>query len=145
MGMIPLVKGACPEAVAIEGLCIGGPKDGWTEWGHGEDKGGGGRGRAGDANKAAIANAKRICAKCPVLEACREWACNDPDPVPAMVAGGLTTAERRGWRKRNEPIRHGTPTGWRQHTHRGDPPCDPCVLARARYLRQIAILKKECA
>lgn len=38
--------------------------------------------------------AKAICANCPVLEQCRKWVLQHPDPVPGFIAGGLTTRER---------------------------------------------------
>ncbi len=41
-----------------------------------------------------IAEAKAICRGCPVLEPCRDWALTGPDPAEAMIAGGLTFAER---------------------------------------------------
>ena len=39
--------------------------------------------------------ARNLCNSCPVLTPCREWALQDPDPVPMHVAGGLTVRERR--------------------------------------------------
>ena len=41
-----------------------------------------------------IAEVKAICRGCPVLEQCRAWALTAPDPAEAMIAGGLTFAER---------------------------------------------------
>ena len=51
------------------------------------------------AQFAHIAAAKALCADCPVRWECREWALEDPDPVPVMIAGGLTPNERSEMRR----------------------------------------------
>jgi hypothetical protein len=35
-----------------------------------------------------------VCRACPVQSQCTVWACGTPDPVPGLVAGGMTTGER---------------------------------------------------
>ena len=53
-------------------------------------------------NPAAVTIAKRVCARCPVLDDCRRWAVTDA-PDYCGIAGGLTPAERvpltRAWRR----------------------------------------------
>ncbi|GAA0918647.1 WhiB family transcriptional regulator [Nonomuraea longicatena] len=45
---------------------------------------------------AGIAEAKTICARCPVIDECRTWAAElTEDQDPEMVMGGLTFVERR--------------------------------------------------
>lgn len=41
-----------------------------------------------------IEAAKQICASCPVLIDCYQWAMTDPDPAFDLIAGGLTPRER---------------------------------------------------
>lgn len=57
--------------------------------------------------------AKRVCARCPVMVACREHALLQPEPYG--VWGGLTAAERRvvlaRRRRRAAELRPGTGTG----------------------------------
>lgn len=48
---------------------------------------------------AQVAEAKAICAECPVLAECRIWALTTPDPAIDHVAGALTPWERRTIRK----------------------------------------------
>lgn len=47
-----------------------------------------------------IEQAKAVCARCPVLDACGQWALDNPRLVPNGVFGGLTDAERRNLRRR---------------------------------------------
>lgn len=56
--------------------------------------------------------AKAICASCPALSQCREWALQDPDPVPCHVAGGMAPWERMTCKvshpgRKLEPAREG--------------------------------------
>jgi WhiB family redox-sensing transcriptional regulator len=53
-----------------------------------------------------VAVAKGVCAKCPVIAECREWACGD-DGLADGIAGGLTEEERRAERARagKDPLR----------------------------------------
>jgi hypothetical protein len=39
------------------------------------------------------------CNQCPVLGTCRTWALTETDPMPAHTAGGMTTLDRRDWRR----------------------------------------------
>jgi WhiB family transcriptional regulator, redox-sensing transcriptional regulator len=41
-----------------------------------------------------IEQAKLVCAACPVLAECRQWAMTQPDPAYGMVAGGMDYFER---------------------------------------------------
>jgi len=133
----PLLNGYIPQVVAdchtrpCRVAARKGDDTSWQEWGHGE-----GRPKADQpgANVRAIAVAKAWCNNCPVLEACREWACATPDPVPHMVAGGLTTQERAAARQ-NCCV--GGPAGYAEHLRRGEPPCTNSRIARAARYRQL--------
>jgi WhiB family redox-sensing transcriptional regulator len=65
--------------------------------------------RAGQPTKrwfAQAAQAKQICATCPVIDPCRNWALDHQgggtDPAFSMVAGGMTPPERFAiWRRRH--------------------------------------------
>lgn len=50
----------------------------------------------GAAHHRQVARAKRVCRRCPVQTACRDWAIDD---LPHGVAGGLTEDERRRARR----------------------------------------------
>lgn len=50
----------------------------------------------GTAHDRQVARAKRVCRRCPVQAACRDWAIDD---LPHGVAGGLTEDERRRARR----------------------------------------------
>ena len=47
--------------------------------------------QSGPAHQAQVAEAKAVCARCPVREQCLSWAIED---LPHGVAGGLTETER---------------------------------------------------
>ncbi|MFG1635625.1 WhiB family transcriptional regulator [Pseudonocardia alni] len=51
---------------------------------------------SGTAHDRQVARAKRVCRRCPVQTACRDWAIDD---LPHGVAGGLTEDERRRARR----------------------------------------------
>lgn len=53
--------------------------------------------------------AKAICATCPVLDECRQWALTSPDPAEQMIAGGLTPDERFAARTGARRRRSGDP------------------------------------
>jgi WhiB family redox-sensing transcriptional regulator len=51
--------------------------------------------RPNRTQRTAIAEAKAICAECPVLTECRTWTLNNPRAVYLAVAGGMSWDERR--------------------------------------------------
>lgn len=55
--------------------------------------------RLSRAQRAAIAEAKAICAGCPVLAECRAWALAHPRAVYLAVAGGMSWDERKQHRR----------------------------------------------
>lgn len=61
------------------------------------------------AREAHIARAKALCAGCPVLEQCRDWALTRPDPAYGMIAGGLDPDQRRARRPTPTPRRDRPP------------------------------------
>ena len=89
------------------------------------------------------AEARAICADCPVIDACLTGAIDRREPHGLW--GGLTPAERdrmtrrqqRAKRKGRPPglreINHGTAGGAVAHRRRGLPVCDPCHAAERAY------------
>lgn len=84
--------------------------------------------------------AKELCAECPVLTQCREYALRSEDEYGVM--GGLTARQRRDMRaemrragelppREPAPIRHGTAAGARAHHRRGETSCPACSRAAA--------------
>lgn len=91
------------------------------------------------------AQAKKICASCPVLEQCRIWsfdlAC-ETDLVG--IYAGISKRERNrrlvaeGRRTVNERVVrvarvHGSKRGYDQHRQHGEEPCEACRDAWARW------------
>lgn len=94
----------------------------------------------GESNK----EAKELCARCPVISECREYAINYPTRLEG-IWGGLSEIERRKPRKkRGLPVSYasgdiahrgcGTAAGYKMHYRRGEQPCDNC--RRAERLRR---------
>lgn len=51
--------------------------------------------RQGGSKAADYSHARAVCADCPALTACREWALSTPDPTGGHgMFGGLTPADR---------------------------------------------------
>lgn len=82
--------------------------------------------------------AKTICAVCPAVQECAEWALSQPENLYG-IWGGLSASERkvlRAGRQKapREPKRScGTPAGARQHYRLGERCCPDC--RRAERLR----------
>lgn len=83
--------------------------------------------------------AKAVCAGCPVLNECREYAI---EYRLIGVWGGTSGKERRAViRARNRvpaprpmlPEQHGSPSGYNLHRNRGEAPCRACRDARTAY------------
>jgi WhiB family redox-sensing transcriptional regulator len=47
-----------------------------------------------------VEEAKAVCARCPVLEQCRNWAMENPKLTEYGVFGGMSEDERRSLRRR---------------------------------------------
>lgn len=86
--------------------------------------------------------AKAICADCPVVQECLEFALRNREIHG--VWGGVSERARRKLRRQRiaegtlEPdpppkINHGTTTGYHQHYAQGVPYCDDCRRANAAY------------
>lgn len=77
--------------------------------------------------------AKAVCAECPVVEPCLQYALDMCESVG--IWGGTSARERKRLRsERNpqnllRPIPHGTAAGYKAHWRRRQPPCDACILA----------------
>lgn len=78
--------------------------------------------------KAAVTEAKALCAQCPIRAACADHAIRRGEPDG--IWGGLTPAERRA---RRRPW-CGTDAGWRSHISR-DEECLTCQERHAERLR----------
>ena len=87
------------------------------------------------------APAKAICARCPVLDTCREYALANGERFG--VWGGMSEKERRAERarrkaageriKRRAEISHGTLHGYYHCADRPEGACDPCRDVITRY------------
>lgn len=66
-------------------------------------------------------SALTVCARCPVLSPCRAWAMGPVDPVPGLVAGGITSQNRA-------KMRAGQPVAKWAGTRRGLAPIVLSVL-----------------
>lgn len=79
--------------------------------------------------------AKRICAHCPVVQECLDWALALPADTVG-VWGATTVKERRRLRQLGAaradrtPPECGTPAGYARHYRQGEDACDPCKRAR---------------
>lgn len=102
----------------------------------------------GDA--ATAKTAKAICAACPVLEKCREYATSDE--TLTGIWGGMTQRDRALARRGTKPARtaaHGTHGGYGAHRKRGEVACPECREAERIYSaarrRPARTKKKEAA
>lgn len=76
--------------------------------------------------------AMRICATCPVIQMCLDWAVTKPELFG--IWGGKTDSERVSMRRtRRLPIDHGTKVGYQRHLMYGESACQPCRTAHAEY------------
>lgn len=86
----------------------------------------------------AINQAKAVCAECPVLAQCRDWALAVTNKIEGGVIAGMyedelaharrTTVQRRA---QNRARRCGTPTAYAAHLANGER-CDVCLEAHNR-------------
>ncbi len=89
------------------------------------------------------AEARAVCAECPVQAECRQYAIDNGER--AGVWGGLAPKARKrtgqqGPLPGSRPIRHGTPAGAQAHRRLGEQPCTDCQRAATRYqaLRKVS-------
>lgn len=90
---------------------------------------------------AATKPAKQICARCPVLDQCREYALTEG--IHHGIWGGMSERERRRERRRraaegepvriSKPIEHGTHGGYNRCRLRPEGACWACRDALTRY------------
>ena len=83
------------------------------------------------------AEAKAICAACPVKLDCLEYSLEIPQLLG--VWAGLSVRERRAIRLGRRPrpyIRHGTETGYKQHRKVGEEACQACKQAHSAAVQQ---------
>jgi WhiB family redox-sensing transcriptional regulator len=76
--------------------------------------------------------AKKICAECPVIDMCLEYALSMNDRNG--IWGGMSSRERDQIRRRRNPETepaHGTERGYRQHRTRGEKACKECLKAKS--------------
>ena len=88
--------------------------------------------------------ARDVCAGCPVLEECREWAIvnvSDVDVVAGSVFAGVSARTIKRWRLQRKgaaglpAVNHGTYGGYFAHRRRGESPCEACREAYNAYKR----------
>ena len=82
------------------------------------------------------ANAKAVCAGCPVRSECLAFALDND--ICDGIYGGLSPRERgtlRPRRNQRQPINHGTEGGYSTHRRRNEDPCPACAEA-ARQARR---------
>lgn len=85
---------------------------------------------------ASEAAAKKICATCPVIDECRAYALHHRE---YGIWGGMTEAERLPTYRAGlglPRVPHGSTSGFNWHRNQGEPPCDPCRLAKNEANRQ---------
>jgi hypothetical protein len=87
----------------------------------------------GHAGRRQAERAARICAECPVADMCADH--RQRTGATAGVWGGGHGTPRPIVTPRQTPIKHGTDSGYRQHTRRGVPYCDDCRAAH-KYMMQ---------
>jgi hypothetical protein len=81
-----------------------------------------------------IAQAKKVCAGCPVIDECRQAA--QERPTRFGVWGGQSVKQQRAERigvrgyAQRKPVPHGTNAGYQAHLRNGTPVCDPCREAK---------------
>lgn len=83
--------------------------------------------------------AKAICAECPVVSECLEYALTTPERYG--IWGGTSERERRTMRRERgvtvggprRPIAHGTTTGYNRCSKRPEGACDACRDAHSRF------------
>lgn len=116
---------------------------------------------AAEYSESLVADCKAICAKCPVLDECREWGLSLAVQDVAGIVGGLTPQERTlAQRKKGGEVSptpslsienwHGTEGGYSRHWRAGEKPCDECAavhregqMLRNRRRREMERLIEE--
>ena len=89
-----------------------------------------------------IAQAKAVCGRCPVSDACLAEALAVPLWADHGIWAGTTRAQRADLRGRTlrpklrRPIAHGTNNGYQAHLRRKEATCEPCAAAHRQYLRE---------
>ncbi len=91
---------------------------------------------------AVVERAKAICAGCPVLAECHDWALSENEPLIGIVVGGMSPDEqyhnrqtpeyRTVWMKKRQDSRCGTMKGYALHSRNGTTPCEACADAYRR-------------
>lgn len=90
--------------------------------------------------------AKKTCARCPVIDACRDYAVRYPTRLEG-IWGGLSELERRPERAAlglpnaarqtdNGLFGCGTPAGYKAHYRRDEQPCESCRRAELSRRRR---------
>ncbi|NGO69153.1 WhiB family transcriptional regulator [Streptomyces boncukensis] len=101
------------------------------------------------SNAALVAEARAVCASCPVRPACLAWALDHPRDAAYGVWGGLTEAERAAVLRRRQPrdpdhprpprtggrprAACGTPAAYDRHVRHHERIDDACREAKRRH------------
>lgn len=103
----------------------------------------------GDAARSSIRQAKKICAGCPVVDECLQYALDAG--LTIGVWGGKSANERRQLRSMSNTFRRprqvelqpcGTDAAYRRHLFHNEKPCADC---RAAHVRRWLEIKKRAA
>ncbi|HCA87553.1 MAG TPA: hypothetical protein DEQ61_20040 [Streptomyces sp.] len=87
-----------------------------------------------ESSQTAIDEAKQLCARCPVIDACSEWAITTGEQFG--IWGGMDQGQRakarreRGFTAARTPAACGTESGAKRHRRNGEDPCGSCKEAQ---------------
>lgn len=83
-----------------------------------------------------VKKAKAVCAVCPVINECREYAL--PDASLSGTWGGMSERDRMTARRaiEKQPAPHGTRRGYEAHLKTKTPVCQECREAKNAYERK---------
>jgi hypothetical protein len=89
--------------------------------------------------------AKRICARCPVINECRNLCIQLGETEGIWAGEAASTIQRQhGLGRKERPIEHGTDGGYQAHRRRKEDPCDDCKAGHA-LSRALRIQRREAA
>jgi WhiB family transcriptional regulator, redox-sensing transcriptional regulator len=94
----------------------------------------------GNGARQEAARAVTICESCPVIKDCTEYG---RTAAKGYGVWGGKLRSKRPPRNRCKPISHGTLGGYKAHSRRGVPVCEPCRKAHQLYRNEHAAKKRS--
>ena len=95
----------------------------------------------GKAERVKAAAAKAVCAACPVVNDCLQWALDTNERYG--ILGGTTERDRRKLRKTAENAKCGTEAGfWRHYRADDTVTCAKCKAAHSEHRKAVAARRK---